>query len=104
MANSKQAKSLAEIFKTKNDGTKYVNHEFQIFGHYLATQLDAKPSQFGLFIKLAKEENRNLLEKALAFVKDVKNPKSKVKLFMWKLKQLREEDKKNPKPDGKKTV
>ena len=88
---SKHAKSLAEVFKLKRDTTKYVNHEFQIYGHYLATQLDAKTNEISLFIKLAKSEDRNLLEKALEFVKGVYNPKNKVRLFMWKLKLLKEE-------------
>jgi hypothetical protein len=90
MANSKAAKSLAEIFKSKNDGSKYVNHEFQIYGHYLATQLDSSDKQTGLFIKLAKTENRALLERCLEFVKGVNKPKSKVKLFLWKFKQEKE--------------
>lgn len=88
---SKQAKSLAQIFKLKKDSTKYVNHEFQIYGHYLATQLDATTKEISLFIKLAKTEDRNLLEKALEFVKGVYKPKNKVKLFMWKLKLIKEE-------------
>jgi len=87
----KTAKSLAEIFKLKKDTTKYVNHEFQIYGHWLALQLDAPKNQISLFIKLAKDEDRILLEKALEFTKSVYNPKSKVKLFMWKLKKLRQE-------------
>lgn len=90
MKNSKHAKSLSEIFKLKKDSTKYVNHEFQIFGHFLATQLDAPKSQYSLFIKLAKSEDRALLQSCLEFVKGVNKPKSKVKLFMWKLKEQRE--------------
>ncbi len=88
-----KAKSLADIFKTKKDGTKYVNHEFQVFGHFLASQMDVPKKEFGLFIRLAKKEDRNLLQKTLEFVKGVSNPKSKVKLFMWKLSKLKEEEK-----------
>lgn len=90
---SNQAKSLAQVFKFKRDTTKYVNHEFQIYGHYLATQLDSTSKQIPLFIKLAKNEDRNLLEKALEFVKGVYNPKNKVSLFLWKYKILKEENK-----------
>ncbi len=96
---SKTAKSLAEIFKLKKDTTKYVNHEFQVYGHWLALQVDAPKNQISLFIKLAKEEDRVLLEKALEFTKSVYKPKNKVSLFLWKLKQLREERKKNSKKE-----
>jgi len=86
---SKVGKSLAEILKNKRDGTKYVNHEFQIYGHWLATQLDAPKNQISLYIKLAKEEERATLQTAIEFVKSVNNPINKSKLFMWKLKELR---------------
>jgi len=89
--SNKTAKSLAEILKHRTDGTKYVNHEFQVFGHFLATQLDADRRQYSLFIKLAKDEDRSLLQSALEFVKDVYKPRDKVKLFMWKLKQIKQE-------------
>lgn len=102
--SSKPAKSLAEIFKAKRDGTKYVNHEFQVFGHYLATQLDASPKQYSLFIKMAKEEERWVLQHCLEFVKDVKNAKSKVKLFMWKFKQVKQEVKEKKLTNDKKTA
>lgn len=46
-----------------------------------------------LYIKLAKQLPRPILEQARYFVKDQKTGKvkNKAKLFMWKLKQLREE-------------
>ena len=43
-----------------------------------------------LYIKMAKNKKRAILEQALSFVKDA-NAKSKAKLFMWKLKQLEHE-------------
>lgn len=90
---SKQAKSLSQIFKLKKDTTKYVNHEFQIYGHYLATQLSANTKEIPIFIKFAKNEDRKILEKALEFVKGVYNPQNKVRLFLWKFKALKEEAK-----------
>jgi len=42
-----------------------------------------------LYIKLAKDTPRGLLESARNFVSDAYNVKSKAKLFMWKLAQLR---------------
>lgn len=90
--SKKPVKSLADIIKGKKDGSKYVNHEFQIYGHWLATQLDADEKQFGMFIKLAKEQDRAKIQTALEFVKGAYKPQSKVRLFLWKMKKLREDE------------
>jgi hypothetical protein len=66
----------------------FISQEFQDFGYRLALELDDLPHK-SLYIKLAKTETRGLLEQALAFVSDAQ-AKSKAKLFMWKLKQLRQ--------------
>ena len=67
----------------------YISQEFQDFGYRLAVELgDLKHKS--LYIKLAKEEDRRLLENALSFVKDA-GADSPAKLFMWKLKQLRQQ-------------
>jgi len=44
-----------------------------------------------LYIKLAKDVERNILERARTFVKDANEVRSKPRLFMWKVKQLRDE-------------
>ncbi len=70
---------------------RYSKHEYQVFGYYLATVLgDVKHKT--LYIKLAKDEDRKLLENALSFVKDSK-ARSPGRLFMWKLKELRDSKK-----------
>ncbi len=70
------------------DRPKNLSTEFQVYGVYLAETLqDTK--HYSLYIKLAKTVNRGLLEQALNFVKDASNAKSKGKLFMWKLQQLK---------------
>ncbi|MFZ2153112.1 MAG: hypothetical protein WAV41_03575 [Microgenomates group bacterium] len=69
---------------------KYVKNEFQAFGLQLAEELDDWKNR-SLYIRLAKNTPRPTLETALYFVKD-HNPgavKSKGKLFMWKLKELK---------------
>ena len=75
-----------------DDKGKYISREFQDYGYRLALELDDEKHK-SLYIKLAKEEDRSLLEQARLFVKDAYKPKSKARLFMWKLKQLREERK-----------
>jgi len=83
-------RSLKDILKNTEFGSKYAKYEFQNFGLRLAKELN-DTSHKSLYIKLAKEEKRILLEEALDFVKESR-AKSKPKLFMWKIKQLRIED------------
>ncbi|MCX7928720.1 MAG: hypothetical protein N2558_03490 [Patescibacteria group bacterium] len=69
---------------------KYVSREFQQYGYDLAMEL-GEPKKVSLYIKLAKENPRGLLESARAFVRDAVNVKSKGRLYLWKLKQLKEQ-------------
>ena len=82
---------------TKNQSqrqvNKYVSREYQDYGYRLAAELNDLEHK-SLYIKLAKQEKRALLEQARSFVID-SQAKSKAKLFMWKCKQLREEKKKS---------
>ena len=66
---------------------KHISHEFQSFGCYLASVLDDK-KHTGLYIKMAKNMSRGILERALSFVID-STADNKAKLFMWKLSQLK---------------
>jgi hypothetical protein len=65
---------------------KYITREFQDYGYRLAQALNDLEHK-ALYIKLAKEIPRPLLEKALIFVKD-RRPRSKARLFMWKIGEL----------------
>lgn len=73
----------------------YISQEFQDYGYRLASELNDLKHK-SLYIKLAKTEQRSLLEKARSFVID-SNARSKSRLFMWKLKQLRQEKKQDQK-------
>jgi len=84
-------KSIKEILEGRGTQKKYITKEFQHYGYRLAEGLNDLEHK-SLYIKLAKEEERDLLQKAWDFVKDSR-AKSKGKLFMWKLKKLREEPK-----------
>jgi hypothetical protein len=80
--------SIGDVLKKFNPvNDKYVSREFQSYGIYLSEEL-GDPKHIALYIKLAKTEPRTFLDKALSFVKD-SNAKSKGKLFMWKLKELK---------------
>ena len=85
--------SIKKVFEKFNPTTdKYVSREFQTFGLYLAEHLDDYKHR-SLYIKLAKTVHRSILEKALSFTVD-SNAKNKGALFMWKLKELKNEKKK----------
>lgn len=67
---------------------KYISREFQDYGYRLAEELgDLKRK--ALYIKMAKEQPRRLLEEARYFVKDAPNVRHRAKLFMWKLGELK---------------
>ena len=83
-------KSLQRILEeTKfKDRPKNLSREFQHYGVYLAESLD-DTKHYSLYIKLAKEIERGLLEEALNFTKGYYNAKNKAKVFMWRLKELK---------------
>ena len=75
---------------------KYISREFQDFGYQLAVKLNDLKHK-SLYIKMAKEVDRGILEQALSFVSDAESAKSKARLFMWRVSQLKEERKKKNK-------
>lgn len=79
-------KAIAEAkFK---DRPKNISKEFQMYGIYLAESLqDTK--RYSLYIKLAKTTDRKILEEALNFTKGYTSAKSRARVFMWKLQQLK---------------
>lgn len=94
MRSKKQLASVGSILSNYkfDDSDKYVSREFQKYAYDLAVELGDLEHK-SLYMKLAKETPRIFLEKARSFVKDATNAKSKGRLFMWKLKQLKDETK-----------
>lgn len=88
--SDKNATSIGDILKKYQvaEKDKYISVEFQKYGYDLAQEL-GDPKHTALYIKLAKTYPRGTLETARSFVKDAPNVKSKPKLFMWKLSQLK---------------
>lgn len=81
------ATAIAET-KFKNR-PKNISKEFQMYGVYLAESLD-DTKHYSLYMKLAKEVNRDILEEALNFTKGYYEAKNKGRVFMWKLKELKQ--------------
>ena len=76
---------------------KYISREFQAFGIYLSEELNDYKHK-SLYIKIAKTVHRSILEKALSFCKDARTTTpNKGALFMWKMKQLKDEMKEKTK-------
>lgn len=69
---------------------RYISREFQKYGYDLAEELGDLEHK-ALYMKLAKEVPRDLLERAKYFVKDAGNVNSRPRLFMWKVVQLKKE-------------
>ncbi len=73
---------------------RYISQEFQAYGLMLADELKDWKNK-SLYMKLAKTVPRETLEKARYFIKDQNRGtiKSRARLFMWKLKELKKEAK-----------
>ena len=83
-------KSIRKIIsQTKfKDRPKNISREFQFYGCFLAESLD-DTKRYSLYIKMAKELPRSTLEEALNYTKGYYNAKSKAKVFMWRLSELK---------------
>jgi hypothetical protein len=81
---------LEETRGIKRPTNLYTEH--QQYGVYLADCL-GDPKHYSLYIKMAKNMDRRILEDALSFCKEYHSAKSKARIFMWRLKQLRQEAK-----------
>lgn len=86
-SNFQPIQNLFSNYQLEDKGG-YITQEFQDFGYRLAVELNDLKHK-SLYMRLAKKEKRAMLEQALAFVSDASTAKSKARLFMWKLKQLR---------------
>jgi hypothetical protein len=75
-----------------DDTDKTVSREFQLYAYDLAVELEDLTHK-SLYMRLAKNTPRGLMEKARSFVKDASNARSKGRLFMWKLSELKKAQK-----------
>ena len=86
-----EPKSLSDLLSNYDfDKKKYISEEWQDYAYRLAIFLDDLAHK-SLYMKLAKITPRAQMEQAKNFVTDAYQVKSKAKLFMWKLKEIRKE-------------
>jgi hypothetical protein len=90
----KKLSSIQDLLKDLNldKRRKYLKEEYQAYGLQLAREMDEWDKR-AMYIRLAKQTDRKLLEKARLFIKDQTKGSIKTpgKLFLWKLKQLKDE-------------
>lgn len=82
--------SLSKIldkYEVDQDKQRRISQEWQDYAYRLALELDDK-QHTSLYMRLCKNTPRPILEEARVFVKG-STAKSKAKLFMWKVKQLK---------------
>ena len=84
----KQIKNVLDRFNAQED--RYISREFQKYAYDLALELGDE-AHMGIYMRMVKNTPRHIIEKARYFVKDANNVKSPGKLFLWKVKQLKEE-------------
>lgn len=84
-------KKISEIIRDRSLLSDFRNkHEYQAYGNRLAEELNDTKHR-SLYIKLAKNENRNLLETARIHALGAEKITYKGKIFMWKLNNLKKE-------------
>jgi hypothetical protein len=71
-----------------DDSAKYFSREFQDYGYRLAVDLNDLAHK-ALYIRMAKTVPRSILEQARQFAVDADHAKSKGRLFMWKVGELK---------------
>jgi len=87
--------SMADImsrYQLDEDKQRRISREWQDYAYRLALELNDLKHK-SLYMRLAKKEDRALLEEVRIFVRGATHAKRKGALFMWKLKQIKDEKK-----------
>jgi len=84
-------KRILKSYQIDEDKQRRISREWQDYAYRLALELEDLEHK-AIYMRLAKNEDRSLLEEVRIFVRGA-NAKNKGGLFMWKLKQLREDKK-----------
>ncbi len=88
-----QINKILTRYEVDEDKQRRISREWQDYAYRLAVELD-DTKHTSLYMRLGKNYPREMLEKARLFVRGSYQPKNKGRLFMWKLKQLKDEEKK----------
>ncbi len=91
MTGFKQIGLVLGNYKVDEDKQRRISREWQDYAYRLALELSDK-AHTSLYMRLAKNTPRPILEEARMFVKGAVNAKNKGRLFMWKVKELKDRD------------
>ena len=80
---------ILDKYQVDPDKQRRISREWQDYAYRLALELDDK-AHTSLYMRLCKNTPRPILEEARTFIKGATNAKSKGRLFMWKVKELKE--------------
>lgn len=83
----KQVGLALDDYKIDDTKQRRISREWQDFAYRLALELDDLAHK-SLYMRMCKNYPRGILDEARSFVSD-SNAKSKAKLFMWKVKELK---------------
>lgn len=86
----KSLKNILKNYQLDESKQRRISREWQDYAYRLALELDDLKHK-SLYMRLAKTADRSLLEEARNFVRGATAAKSRGRLFMWKMKQLKEE-------------
>ncbi len=88
MASFSSLGNILDSYKVETDKQRRISREWQDYAYRLALELDDK-AHTSLYMRLVKNTPRPILEEARVFVKGATNAKNKARLFMWKVKELK---------------
>ncbi len=77
-------------YKVETNKQRRISREWQDYAYRLALEL-GDIEHTSLYMRLCKNTPRFILEEARSFVKGATNTKSPGKLFMWKVKRIKDE-------------
>lgn len=81
--------NLLDKYKIE-DKQRRISQEFQDYAYRLAVEL-SDTAHTSIYMRMCKNTPRFILEEARIFVKGAVAAKSKAKLYMWKVKQMKDE-------------
>ncbi len=88
MSDFRPLGKILDKYQVDEDKQRRISREWQDYAYRLALELDDK-AHTSLYMRLCKNTPRPILEEARVFVKGATNAKSRGRLFMWKVKELK---------------
>ncbi len=94
MASFNALAKIISNYKVEEDKQRRISREWQDYAYRLALELNDK-AHTSLYMRLVKNTPRPILEEARVFVKGAYGAKNRAKLFMWKVKEIKEKQQKD---------